>query len=119
MGKDGSRLVEALIRCVQIAIERMGFGQGGGWRCLQMAGGVVDVSIFDRRQARTPRETITLSLWHACCQKGTPCPPAPSVGVAGTPRNFFSLFYRGGLFHEGKLILNALVGNDRRATVRG
>jgi hypothetical protein len=29
MGKAGSRLVEALIRCVQIAIERMGFGQGG------------------------------------------------------------------------------------------
>jgi hypothetical protein len=28
MGKDRSRLVEALIRSVQIAIERMGFGQG-------------------------------------------------------------------------------------------
>jgi hypothetical protein len=63
-----------------------------------MAGGVVDVSIFDRRQARTPREAIMLPLWHACCQKGTPFPPTPSVGVAGTPRNFFSLFQDGGFY---------------------
>jgi hypothetical protein len=49
MGKDRSRLVEALIRSVQIAIERMGFGQGvvcdvcsegrgGSSTCTQRAG---------------------------------------------------------------------------------
>lgn len=119
MGKAGSRLVEALIRCVQIAIERMGFGQGWCVTCARKAGGVVDVSTFKRCQDNLATESIALAIWHDALSKRHPFPPPPTVALAGTPRNFFSLFHQGGLFHEGKLILNALVGNDRRATVRG
>lgn len=92
MGQGRSWLVAPLFASVQIAIERMGFGHRGRWRCLQKAGGVIDVSTFDRKLAQLPRETIALSLWHVCCQKGTPFPPTPSCSVAGTPHNFSPLF---------------------------
>ena len=92
MGQGIQRLVAPLFASVQIAIERMGFGHRGCWRCLQKAGGVIDVSTFDRRLARLPRETIALSLWHVCCQKGTPFPPPPAVAWRGLPTIFPHFF---------------------------
>jgi hypothetical protein len=89
MGKDRSRLVEALIRSVQIAIERMGFGQGVVCDVRSEGrGGVVDVYPESRHLAYALAGSILLSLWHLCCQKGTPFPPPPAVAWRGFPTIF-------------------------------
>ncbi len=98
MGKAGSRLVEALIRCVQIAIERMGFGQGVVCDVCSEGRGVVDVSTFKRCQDNLATESIALARWHDALSKRHPFPPPPTVALAGLPRNFFSLFQDGGFY---------------------
>ena len=65
MGKGGSWLVERLNRCVQIPIERMGFGQrGGGLTCLGLSG------VAQTYAGVRPCYQSDIIR----CQKGTPCP---------------------------------------------
>ena len=92
MGKDRSRLVEALIRSVQIAIERMGFGQGVVCDvCSEGRGG-------RRRVPREPAPSLCAGGIDAVVGLATqlserhPFPPAPSRSVVGLTHNFSPLF---------------------------
>lgn len=82
MGKGRSWLVERLNRCVQIPIERMGFGQRG-W---------LDVSRLERVRANLCGGASLLSNRYYPLSKRHPLPLPPSIALGGLPHNFSSPF---------------------------
>ena len=96
MGSSRSWLVGAAIRAVQIANERMGFGQG-------VVCGVSSEGRGDhRRVPRKPAPSIcaggidSVVILASQLSERHPLPPAPSRSAAGVTHNFSPLFINKG-----------------------
>ena len=107
IGRHGQGMIVACRASIRFCPNRnrtYGFWTpGGAGGVCKRQGGIVYVSTFDRRLAQVPRETIALSLWHACYQKGTPFPPPLGIAWRGLPAIFLPFFVLGVwlLFNKG------------------
>lgn len=82
------RVVEPLIRSVQIADERMGFVQVS---VRQQAGGIAACHPWPQPHHNAPVNAHGIAL-RLLAYKTDPLPPYPTLCDRGTPRNFSPLF---------------------------